>query len=250
MDSADRARVFSVLFGGDDHAPQDEAAAARLEAAYPEATRTLKWCRNFSADAVRQAVAAGIEGVLVTGSGFPAPAPPHQAAGPGTWVAYVDGPKAVTAARVMEIAMNDGPGRTVAVNACATEPRDVLVEIARLKLPRGTGRLQVQLGLAPALFAEPGAAEVVARWAPWLPSGSQLTILVPLDGYAGLPELFGRHVPRHTAGDPEKWLADAGLESLMPVTDVRNWGITPARAGGYPVGDDTRIVAAAGYVPR
>lgn len=258
-DTALPARVLDAVRGGFDNVPDDRGYAKRLMASHEGARHMLTWCERFSADAARRAAVSGMPLVIFGNAGFPRGDQPHHAVLPGTRCAYADGPEAVTSARAEAIAEDGGPVTAQAVTACMTEPGDVMAAVRAAGL--AAGPVQVQLGLAPASRVLPGAGVTIARWSRKLRGlpGSQVTILVPLRGYLGLPEVFG-DTPMHEAGDAVKWLERAGLEPLLAGTDVRAWGLTRVRgeqagnlqdwdAGALHADEGTRIVAAAGRVP-
>lgn len=248
-DTALPARVLDAVRGGFDNSADDEDFAKQIMAAHEGARQMLRWCNRFSAAAAGYAAGSGLRGVIIGNAGFPAGEQPHHSSRPGTWCAYADGPEAVTAAREDSVSEEDGDVRAVALTACMTEPAEVMHAVEAARLPPGL--LQVQLGLSPALRAEPGVRFTVARWAYALRarglSGSQVTLLVPLGGYLSLPGVFGKPAV-HAPGDIPGWFGSAGLELLSPVTDVRAWG-REWEEESLRVRGDTRIAAVIAVLP-
>ncbi|MEV0357358.1 SAM-dependent methyltransferase [Nocardia sp. NPDC050697] len=148
VNRAQSARVYNRLLGGKDNYHMDQAAAARVEQAFPSAAQAARANRNFMVCSTRYLAEAGVSQFLDIGVGIPEKPDLHEVAqevNPAARVVHVDN-DVVVLAHARALLCGTEQGRVEVLEADARDP------VAMMRTVRGSGVLDFSQPVAVSLI--------------------------------------------------------------------------------------------------
>ena len=198
------ARVFNVWLGGKDNYQADREAAARVMAAFPGITASVRAQRAFLGRAVNYLVAdAGIRQFLDIGTGLPTASNTHEVAqrtAPEARVVYVDNDPIVLA-HARALLTGSPAGATDYIDGDLRDTGEVLAQAART-LDFAQPLAVMLLGVLHCIPDGDDPYGVVRRLMASVPSGSYLVLAHPASDVA--TEQMARSTQAYNEQGPEQ----------------------------------------------